>query len=512
MVTQSPSRATARQTPGKVSGIPLVAGIDSSTQSCKVVVVRADDGTVLREGTAPHPPGTILDPEVWWKAMLLAIQRAGGLHDVAALAVAGQQHTPIFIGREGTPVCASPLWNDTGSYPHVRALNDELGTDTWIRRTGLPITLSDTVAKLRWLRDEDPQSARATVAVAVVHDWLTWRLQGGGHGNTDFSLLATDRSEASGTGYWSGDTGAYCLDLFEHAFGRKAQLPRLYGPTDRVGVTAAGIPGVPPGIVLAPGCGDNAAAALALGLRVGDAVMSIGTSGVVYARSEAPVHDYRRVVCSYADATGNHLPLAATLNAARNLDAVTTMLGCSYEQLSRLALTAPAGAEGLTLLPYFEGERTPDLPTARASLHGASLTNFTPANLARAAIEGTLASQMTLVDGLQSCDVPVERIFLIGGAAQSPAVQHVLTELTTTPILVPEPGQYVSCGAALQSFAAVTGAFANWPAVVHQLPANKPQPVILDQHEAAKRALGYEDATRGEGNRPEMAEEDSHVE
>jgi xylulokinase len=467
--------------------VTLVAGIDSSTQSCKVEVRELGTGRLVREGRAPHPPQKIVDPEEWWRALLLAVDRAGGLHDVAALSVAGQQHTPVFLDADGAVVRDSPLWNDTGSHPHLRALNAELGFGEWVRRTGLPITLSDTVVKLRWLRDTDPDSTRRTAAVAVVHDWLTWRLMGFGPDRPDFTRLITDRSEASGTGYWSNETGEYCPDLVEHALGKNVVLPRLLGPLDRAGVTAPGIPGIPAGVVVGVGSGDNAAAALALRLRVGDAVMSLGTSGVVYSRSARPVHDYSGVICGYADATGDHLPLAATLNAARDLDAGIAVLGCDYDELSDLALRAAPGAGGLTLLPYFEGERTPDLPDATASLHGGTLANFTRPNFARAVVEGMLASQVVMIEAIRACDVPVRRLLLIGGAARSPAVRQVLSEIVDVPLLIPEPGEYVSAGAAVQAGGALDGRFPDWRPVVREMPRAETAKVIMEQHWAARR-------------------------
>jgi xylulokinase len=198
----------------------LIAGIDSSTQSCKVSVRDLSTGEQIRDGKAAHPPRTILDPSAWWDALLTAVQRAGGIEDVAAVSISGQQHTPIFLSETGDVVCNSPLWNDTGSHAHMLALNEELGREEWIRRTGLPLTLSDTATKLRWLRDTDPDSARRTAAVAVVHDWLTWRLRGHGPGSGGIDQLTTDRSEASGTAYWSPETDEYCIDLFMHAHPR----------------------------------------------------------------------------------------------------------------------------------------------------------------------------------------------------------------------------------------------------------------------------------------------------
>ncbi|MFV0407767.1 MAG: FGGY family carbohydrate kinase [Propioniciclava sp.] len=469
----------------------LVAGIDSSTQSCKVTIRELASGREIRHGKALHPPGTIVDPDLWWLALLQAVDRAGGLADVSAVSVSGQQHTPIFLDAHGDVVCNSPLWNDTGSHPQLMALNNELGRDEWIRRTGLPITLSDTVTKLRWLRDMHPQEADRTAAVAIVHDWLTWRLRGYGPDDHELSALTTDRSEASGTGYWSPDTESYCPDLVEHALGQSADLPRILMPTDSAGTTGGDLPGIPAGITVGIGSGDNAAAALALGLAAGDAVLSLGTSGVVYTRSATPVHDYAGYVCNYADALGEYLPLVATLNAARNLDAGATVLGCTYEELAQLALQAPAGAAGLTVLPYFEGERTPDLPTARASLHGASLTNLTRANVARAVIEGTVVSQVAMLDALAACGIHPSRLLLIGGAAGNPAVQVSLAQSVNLPVLLPAAEEYVARGAALQAAAALEGGFRKWPIQATALPSQPPNPHIREQHAAAQAAMGY---------------------
>lgn len=469
----------------------LVAGIDSSTQSCKVTVRDLDTGRCIREGAAPHPPQTIVDPEVWWDALLDAVRAAGGIGDVLAVSVSGQQHTPIFLDAQGVPTALSPLWNDLGSHPHMVALNAELGRDTWIRRTGLPLTLSDTVVKARWLRDEDPDAAARTAAIAVVHDWLTWRLQGHRPGTGVIEALVTDRSEASGTGYWSPETGEYERDLLVHALGHDVVLPAVLGPRETAGRTGAGLPGIPEGIPIGVGSGDNAAAALALGMEEGDAVLSLGTSGVVYARSAHPVHDYAGYVCNYADATGAHLPIVATLNAARNLQVGADILGCTHDELAALALSAPPGAEGLTVLPYFEGERTPDLPHARGAVLGATLSNFTRRHLARAIVEGTVASQVAMLDALEACGVRARRLLVIGGAAKNPAVQRVLAELVDLPIHVPTADEYVAKGAAMQAAVAMTGDFPVWPVQLERIAGAAPAPRIRRQHHDAQVALGY---------------------
>lgn len=469
----------------------LVAGVDSSTQSCKVVVRDLDTGKLVREGRATHPEGTAVDPTAWWDALLEAVADAGGLDDVAAISVGAQQHGCVTIDERGEVVRDAQLWNDTSSAPQVEALNEELGAEEWVRRTGLSLVPSFTVTKVRWIADNEPENAERVAAVCLPHDWLTWRLRGFGPGNPDLTELTTDRSDASGTGYWSAADEAYLPDLFELALGRAAQLPRVLGPRERAGETAGDIPGVPAGIPVGVGAGDNAASALALGLEVGDAALSIGTSGTVFARTTTAVHDLSGTVAGFADCTGDHLPLVATLNAARDMDATARVLGVSIEEVGVLALQAPPGAGGLTLLPFFEGERTPNLPDARASLHGMSLENFTRENLARATAEGMIASLVFGIDAVRRLDVPIERLLVIGGGARGAAVRGILPQVVDVPVLIPTPGEYVADGAARQAAAALTGDFPAWPVESEEVPPQEQRPEIYAQHTAAKEALGY---------------------
>src|SRR4051794_37155182 len=358
--------------------MPLVAGIDTSTQSCKVVVCDAETGKQVRIGTAAHPDGTEVHPDHWWAALQEAIAAAGGLDDVEAVAVGGQQHGMVCLDESGEVVRPALLWNDTRSAPAALDLIDELGGPRpWVDAVGLVPVASFTVTKLRWLRDHEPDNARRAAAVCLPHDWLTWKLSGA----ASLDTLVTDRGDASGTGYWSPATGEYRRDLLELGLGHgqdgSVVLPRVLGPSE------AG-PTTPSGVVLGPGTGDNAGAALGLGAVAGDVVVSIGTSGVACAVADHPVGDVSGAVAGFADATGRYLPLVATLNAARVLDAATRMLGVSHAELSVLALAAPAGAGGMALVPYLEGERTPNKPDATGAIHGLRLETATPAYLARA--------------------------------------------------------------------------------------------------------------------------------
>ena len=178
---------------------------------------------------------------------------------------------------------------------------------------------------------------------------------------------------------------------------------------------------------------------------------SPGPSGTVFAVSASRTVDSSGTVAGFADADGGFLPIVVTLNAARVLDAIARLLGVDHAELSDLALAAESGAGGLTLLPYFEGERTPNLPDATASLTGMTLASTTRENLARAAVEGMLSGLGAGLDALRDLDVPLERALLIGGAAQSPAVRAIAPDVLGLPVEVPPPGEYVALGAARQA-------------------------------------------------------------
>jgi len=494
----------------------LVAGVDSSTQSCKVVIRDLSTGVLVRLGSARHPEGTEVPPSAWWEALLAAITDAGGLDDVAAIAVAGQQHGLVALDREGRVVRDALLWNDTRSAPAARDLIDELGAEAWARRTGTVPVASFTATKLRWLRDAEPENAARVAAVALPHDWLTWRLLGFGPADEsplgpDLDALVTDRSDASGTSYWSPTDEGYDLDLFERALGRPGReaggggaggaggtpddgthgpvvLPRVLRADQVAGTTPAG-GAVPEGVVVGAGAGDNAGAALGLDATVGDLVISIGTSGTAFAVTDRPVTDPGGTVAGFADAAGGYLPLIATLNAARVLSSVGGLLGVDHDELARLALAAEPGAGGVTLVPYFEGERTPDLPDATATLSGLTLASSTRENLARAAVEGMMSALSDGAAAVRRHGVDATRVLLIGGAALNPAVQEVARQVFDLPVVVPEPGEYVADGAARQAGWALSGTRPTWSPATSASFGSDLRPAVGERYRAAQ-ALG----------------------
>jgi xylulokinase len=432
--------------------VPLVVGVDSSTSACKVQVRDAETGAVVSSGRAPHPattpPRSEQQPEDWERAFHTACAQARvpTSYHPAALAVGAQQHGLVVLDHQGDVLRPAKLWNDTESAPDAEELLREFagGPAAWAAACGSVPLAAFTVTKLRWLRRCEPEILRRTASVMLPHDWLTFRLTG---------LRVTDRGDASGTGYWSPAESRYRVDLLENLVDTtvdwQGALPAVLSPREAAGEWAG------TDALVGPGTGDNMAAALGLGLRPGDLALSLGTSGTAFTVSEQPSADPHGIVAGFADATGRYLPLVCTLNATKVTDAVRRLLGVDRERFDALALEAPAGASGLVLVPHFDGERTPNHPAASGTLTGLR-SDVTPAQLARAAVEGVVCNLLEGADAL-GWQRREGRVFLIGGAAKSGAYRHVVADLTGRPVLVPSEGELVAAGAAVQAAAVHLG-------------------------------------------------------
>jgi xylulokinase len=423
--------------------VPLVAGIDSSTTATKVEVRDLDSGQVVGGGSAPHPPTrpprSEQPPAAWWAAFEAAWRQAGD-PDVAAVSVAGQQHGMVALDADRHVIRPAKLWNDTESAPEAAWLIDRLsgGRRAWAEACGLVPVASFTITKLAWLRRHEPAAWERLAHVALPHDWLTLELTG---------RLVTDRGDASGTGYWSAASGAYRHDLLALVDPERdwaPVVPTVLGPLEAAGDWN--------GALVGPGTGDNMAGALGVGLRAGDVVVSIGTSGTVYGVSDEPTADPSGMVAGFADATGRHLPLVCTLNATKVTDAAARLLGVDHDGLDRLALAGPPGAVGLTLLPYLDGERTPDRPSATGVLAGLR-SDVGREQLARAAVEGVVCGLLDGLDALAAFAPTAGQVVVVGGGARSRAYRQVLADLSGRQVLVPHVGEQVATGACVQAAA-----------------------------------------------------------
>src|SRR5882757_2839965 len=428
-------------------GGQVVLGVDSSTQSTKVLAVDADTGRVLARGQAPHTvssgAGRETDPEVWWRALLDALGQLGEYAQrAAAVSVGGQQHGLVVLDAAGRPLRPALLWNDVRSAPQAAALVERYGAGWWADRFGSVPGASFTVAKWEWLRANEPAVAAATAAVRLPHDFLTERLSG---------AAVTDRGDASGTGWWASEAEAYDEALLAEVGLDPKLLPAVLGAGEQAGTVRERLP-LRTGALVAAGTGDNAAAALGLGLTPGRAVLSLGTSGTVYALSRRRPADPSGTVAGFAAAGGGWLPLACTLNCTLAVDKVAALLGRGREEVE------PGGS--LAFLPFLDGERTPNLPYASGLLTGLR-HDTTAGQVLQAAYDGAVYALLRALDEVLAVDGSAapddEPLLLIGGGAKGAAWRETVRRLSGRAVRVPEAGELVALGAAVQAAALLTG-------------------------------------------------------
>ncbi len=436
--------------------MPLVAGVDTSTQSCTVVLRDADDGRVLGTACAPHPPTTPpvseQDPGAWWTALRLALGKLD-VHDVRALSVDGQGHGLVALDGSDQVIRPAKLWNDTTSAPEARELVERLGPETWARRVGTVPTAAFTLTKLLWVARHEPGNFARIATVLLPADWVMYRLTG---------HFRTDRSAASGTGYYSAGEGAWLPDMLALVGGEGwlPALPEVVGPDEIAGTVteeAGAELGLAAGVLVGPGCNDQPPSALAFGIRDGDVIISIGTSGTVYTRSETQTADPSGAVTGVADASGAFLPLVCTLNAAKVTDAFARILGVDHDELARLALAAPPAVDRPLVVPYLDGERTPNRPDSHGLVAGMR-SDVTREQIARAAFEGVVCGLLDGLDALGRAGAPTDgRLIVTGGGAKSSAYRQLLADLSGRPVHTADIAESAAAGAAIQAAAVLQG-------------------------------------------------------
>ena len=441
---------------------PAVMGVDSSTQSCKVEIRDLASGNILGSGAAPHPPAfppcSEQHPRDWVAALVAAANQAMAAcaerPAIRAISVAAQCHGLVLLDAQGEVLRAAKLWNDTTGAPNLARLVERIGARRWVMRIGTLPTAAFTIAKLAWVAEHEPGLLDRVDTMLLPHDYLTFWLTG---------EKVTDRSEASGTGYFDAVEGQWIPSYLEVAAGSRdwaAKLPTVLGPTDAAGrvlPARAALLGIGDDVVVGAGGGDQHAAYLGLGLTDGDQYFSIGTSGVVATSSRGPVFDTTGAVDGVADMTGGYLPLMSTLNAARVVDRAAVLLGTDLAGISELALAA-GPTQGPVLVPFLDGERTPDRPDARGAV--ADLTSgSTREELARAFVEGPLLSLMSGRDSLLACGVEMTgAATAVGGGARSPATLQLLADLLDDEVTVPDVDEATARGACIQAAAVASHA------------------------------------------------------
>ncbi len=437
--------------------VGAVLGVDSSTQSCKVEVRELATGRLLGSGAAPHPPAfppsSEQHPRDWVSAFVAAARGAMAACEqpleVRAISVAAQCHGLVLLDGAGEVLRAAKLWNDTTGAPNLARLVERIGARRWVMRIGSLPTAAFTIAKLAWIAEHEPGLLDQVATVLLPHDYLTYWLTG---------ERVTDRSDASGTGYFDATDGQWITSYLELAAGDRnwsGKLPTVLGPADAAGTVRAAPAaelGIGANVLVAAGGGDQHAAYLGLGLTDGDQYLSIGTSGVVATSSRGPVFDTTGAVDGVADMTGGYLPLMSTLNAARVSDRAAALLGTDLAGLAELALAA-GPTQGPVLVPFFDGERTPDRPEARGGLVDIT-SQTTREELARAFVEGPLLSLLSGRDSLRACGVELGgAATVVGGGARSRATLQLLADLLGDEVTVPDVDEATARGACIQAAA-----------------------------------------------------------
>lgn len=437
----------------------FVLGVDVSTQSVTVEMRAADDfslvGTYSSRLPEANPPASEQNPTDWWDGLVEAMHglRRLGLDTTAisAIAIGGQCHGLVPLDHRHEVIRPAQLWNNTLSAPDIEILVSKLGREYWAQECGSVPVPAFTVSKLAWLFNHEASTVEKLNTILLPHDYMNFRLTG---------QFVTDRSEASGTGYYNSITNRYSFDLLKACFGDskkwETMFPEVRLPEDTAGSVqdaAASELGVTEGIPVAVGGGDQHLAAAGIGLRETDTCFSLGTSGVVFTMSDTPVVDTTGMIDGVAAATGGWQPLVCTQNSMQVTDLFARILGIRVEDLGQLALSADPSRPRPVLAPYFGGERSPNLPHSSATLSGMTLTLDRPM-LALTAVESVL---LGLVRGLREIvghGIRADgRVVAIGGGSRSRAFVQILADLLGRPVSVIDSPEATARGAGLMALA-----------------------------------------------------------
>jgi xylulokinase len=436
----------------------LVLGIDLGTQSTKVLVYDADRGATLSVTQAPHDivqkaDGTSeQDTAGWISALESCLDRTDAAlrRSVRAIGVSGQQHGFVPLDADGHPLYRVKLWNDTSTADECEAITRAYGgREKLIAEVGNPILPGYTAPKVLWLKRHEPARYQALAHILLPHDYLNYYLTG---------RYATEAGDASGTGWFDIRARRVAPGLLRAIDAQRDLAPCLPGLVDahasigRITGAVAARFGLADQVLVSSGGGDNMMAAIGTGcVAPGRVTVSLGTSGTLFASSDAPVVDPKGLVAAFCSSTGGWLPLVCTMNCTVATELTRGLLGAAVSELDALAGAAPAGCDGLLTLPFYGGERTPNLPNARGVLLGVTARNYTAPFLVRSAMEGALYALRFGQDAFAALGARPQQIRLTGGGAQSRVWQQLAADIFGCPVVVPDVKETAAFGAALQA-------------------------------------------------------------
>ncbi|MBI4514523.1 MAG: xylulokinase [Deltaproteobacteria bacterium] len=428
----------------------LYLGFDVGTQGTKGLLLDAGRRAVVARAGRPHglipdlPPGAAEQhPDTWVAALrevaaeLLAtpgVERAR----VRGIGVSGQQHGLVVLDADDRVVRPAKLWCDTTTAKEAEELSRDLGRS---------IPAGFTASKILWLQRHEPQHWQQVRAVLLPHDYINFRLTGN---------KTMEAGDASGTGFFDPLTRSFDQRAMARIDPRlAAMLPPLISagsPAGPLSAAGATLLGVAEGIPVASGGGDNMMSAIGSGAtRPGVVVVSLGTSGTAFAYSATPVVDPEGLIAPFCDSTGAWLPLLCVMNMTGVSEEIRAAFGGDLDSLTRAAAAVPAGAQGLLLLPYLQGERVPNLPAATGVLLGIRPGLLGRGHLFRAALEGTSLSLALGIERMQSLGIHSDVVRLVGGGSHNPLWRQIVADVLELPVVCLAESESAALGAAIQA-------------------------------------------------------------
>ncbi|MBN2801665.1 MAG: xylulokinase [Deltaproteobacteria bacterium] len=437
---------------------PLTLGIDVGTQSTKVVLYDAEKKMICAAGSSPHKiisrsDGTSEQDAIWWeKALIESLETIPSdlKKRIAAVGVSGQQHGFVPLDIDGNVITNVKLWNDTSTALECIEIETAAGgRDNVLSTTGNCILPGYTASKVLWFKKNHPRLYERLHTILLPHDYINYLLTGN---------LAMEFGDASGTGFlniknrtWSKEI-LQCIDPARDLSQCLPQLLKAESSVGRVSQTAAEKFGLPKDILVSTGGGDNMMAAIGMGnVMEGVAGASLGTSGTLFSYSETPVIDNTGTAAAFCSSTGGFLPLVCIMNGTVSTQLITTVLELPVDKIDPIAAKAPIGCEGVLTLPFFTGERTPNLPFAKGAIFGLTALNFTRNNLLRSAMESTMFALRGGKELLNKSGIEFDTVNLTGGGSKSRLWRQMCADILQCKVKTPVTNESAAFGAALQS-------------------------------------------------------------
>jgi len=433
-----------------------VCGIDLGTQSCKLIVYDYAKKEIIAQAQTPvdliaENDGTREQEAQWYdealKTCFNKIEKSVR-STIAAIGVSGHQHSLVPLDEKGKPVYRVKLWCDTSTAAECEELTKLAGSEKkLIAKTGLPMRPGYTAPKVQWLKNHKPKAFASLRHVILPHNYINFLLTG---------VYSAEFGDASGMALfdvrerkWSQAVCKYISPDLEK------WLPPLIASGDiagKVSKQAAALYGIPEGALVASGGGDNMMSAIGTGtVRDGFLTMSLGTSGTLFGFSNTPVIDPTGNLAAFCSSSGGWLPLLCTMNCTVASEEFRRLFDLDVKTFDAEAAKAPIGADGIVVLPFFNGERTPNLPNGRASINGVTAANFKRENLARAALESAIFGMRIGLEGFNTLGFKAKEIRLTGGGSKSPIWQNIAANVMGLPVKVPASSEAAAIGGAIQA-------------------------------------------------------------